>query len=95
VVITNMHAEMGRKSQAGFMDEETGSKVQGESFVYEVEEVLEEARRWGFELVGDVGERGVGLEDLETSVVGERGKKWVGVKCWFGMVLKLEGVVGI
>lgn len=91
MVITNMHAEMGRKSQAGFVDEETGNKVRGESFVYEINEVLEEARRWGFELVGEVGERGVEMEDLEKGVIGHRGKKWVGLKCWFGMVLEMKG----
>ena len=89
VVLTNMHAGLGSRSQAGFMDEETGSKVQGVSFVYEVDEVLEEAKNWGVKLVGDVSERAVEREDLKTGLVGKRGEKWIGIMCWFGMVLKL------
>jgi len=85
-----MHAEMGRKSQAGFVDDETGVKVQGQSYVYEVQEVLEEAQKWGFDIEGDAGERAIAKADLESGVVGKRGEKWVGVKCWFGMVLKLK-----
>ncbi|TVY33591.1 putative methyltransferase, partial [Lachnellula subtilissima] len=46
LVMTNMHAEMGRLSRAGFtdIDTELGNvkvKVQGDSFVYEIEEVVE------------------------------------------------------
>ncbi|KAG0650344.1 putative methyltransferase AN0656 [Hyphodiscus hymeniophilus] len=58
LVLTNMHAEMGRLSQAGFVDEETGEKIRGESYVYEVHEVLEEGNKWGFHLEGEVIERG-------------------------------------
>ena len=87
-----MHAEMGRLGQAGFVDETSGVKVRGQSFVYEIEEVLEEGKRWGFEVVGKVQERGVKEENVgEGRVVGERGRKWIGVKCWFGMVLRLSG----
>lgn len=84
-----MHAEMGRMSQAGFVDEETGAKVRGDSFVYEVREAVEEAERVGFKLVGEPVERGVGVEDVGPKrVLGERGRKWIGVKCWFGVVLR-------
>lgn len=91
-VITNMHAEMGRVSQAGFVDGETGKKVRGESCVYEVQEVLGEAKRWGFELVGEIEERGVRQDDIgEGKLMSERGRKWIGTKCWFGFVLRLPG----
>ncbi|PVH86202.1 hypothetical protein DL98DRAFT_567654 [Cadophora sp. DSE1049] len=90
LVLTNMHAEMGRRSQAGFMLEE-GVKLQGESFVYEVEEVLEEGRRWGGTVVGEVGEREVRESDLERRVVDRgRGGKWVGCKVWFGVVMRFD-----
>jgi ubiquinone/menaquinone biosynthesis C-methylase UbiE len=36
LILTNMHAEMGKRSQAGFLDAENDMKVQGESFLYEI-----------------------------------------------------------
>jgi hypothetical protein len=91
LVLTNMHADMGRRGQAGFVDEATGEKVRGHSYVYEIEEVLEEGRKWGFVLEGPVGERGVREEDIgEGGYLGLRGKKWIGCMCWFGFVMKLE-----
>lgn len=93
--MSNMHAEMGRKSQAGFLDVEEGKKVQGESFVYEVEEVVRVAGEEGFEILGGMRERGIGEGDLGGVVVGERGGKWVGVRVWFGGVFRLgEGEDG-
>jgi hypothetical protein len=96
-----MHAEMGRKGQAGFVDEDAGVKVRGLSFVYEVQEVINEGKKWGFvlESLGHEGtgngegawEKGVGEDDLRDGVVGERGWKWVGVLCWFGMALRCKG----
>jgi hypothetical protein len=95
LVLTNMHAEMGRRGQAGFVDEETGEKIRGESCVYETEEVLEEGKKWGFRLEGEVGERMVGEEDVgEGKLLGSRGRKWIGVKVWFGMVLRYVGRQG-
>jgi SAM-dependent methyltransferase len=91
VVVTNMHAEMGRRGQAGFVDVETGIKVRGTSFNYEVEEVVEEGRKWGFELMGEMGERAVREEDLEVGGLGERGRKWIGTKVWFGCVMRFVG----
>ncbi|TVY88473.1 putative methyltransferase [Lachnellula willkommii] len=95
VVMTNMHAEMGRLSRAGFTDTDTASgnvkvKVQGDSFVYEIEEVLEAGREEGFEMVGEMLQRGVGEGDVGV-IVGERGVKWVGVSVWFGCVMRLGG----
>jgi hypothetical protein len=91
LVLTNMHADMGRRGQAGFVDEATGEKIRGDSYVYEVQEVLEEGRKWGFDLEGPVFERGVGEEDVgDGRLLGPRGKKWIGCMCWFGFVMKLE-----
>ena len=92
LVLTNMHAEMGRVGQAGFVDEETGEKIRGDSYNYEVEEVLVEGKKWGFRLEGSVGERAVREEDIgEGKLLGPRGKKWIGVKVWFGMVMRFDG----
>jgi SAM-dependent methyltransferase len=89
VLLTNMHAGMGRISQAGFVDEVTGEKIRGHSYAHETSQVVEEGEKWGFEVVGEVGERAVGSADLGT-VVGERGKKWIGVNVWFGFVMRLS-----
>ncbi|TVY46374.1 putative methyltransferase, partial [Lachnellula occidentalis] len=75
LVMTNMHAEMGRLSRAGFTDTETEPgnvvKVQGDSFVYETEEVVKAGKEEGFEMVGEMLERGVEEADVGV-VVGER-----------------------
>ena len=92
LLLTNMHAEMGRMSQAGFVDVETGEKIRGDSYNYEVEEVVKEGRKWGFSVVGRVGERVVKEEDVGTGrLLGPRGKKWFGVRVWFGMVMRFVG----
>ncbi|KAF7853352.1 uncharacterized protein EAF02_012006 [Botrytis sinoallii] len=94
VLITNMHAEMGRLSQAGFRDEIEGkkTKVRGESYIYEIEEVVEEGKKWGFHVVGEVLERTVEKTDIEEDgsglKLGTRGRKWIGKKMWFGMVMQ-------
>lgn len=94
VLITNMHAEMGKSSQAGFMNEIEGkkTKIRGESYVYEIEEVVEEGGKWGFHVVGDVLERRIEDGDIEEDGnglrLGNRGKKWIGKKMWFGMVMQ-------
>lgn len=92
LLLTNMHEEMGRRGQAGFMDVESGEKVRGVSFVYSIEQVVEAGRKWGFEVVGEVGERAVEEGDLE--VLGQRGGKWVGCKVWFGGVFRFAGGKG-
>ena len=92
LLLTNMHEEMGRRGQAGFVDVESGEKVRGVSFVYSIEDMVEEGRKWGFEVVGEVGERAVGEGDL--GLLGERGGKWVGCKVWFGGVFRFVGGKG-
>jgi SAM-dependent methyltransferase len=86
LLLTNMHEEMGKRSQAGFLDVETGEKIRGESFVYSIEEMIEEAERQGFQVDGDVKEQGIDESNIE--LVGQRGHKWLGCKVWFGCILK-------
>jgi hypothetical protein len=91
LVITNMHSEMGDISQAGFVDGVTGEKVRGISFSHKIEEVAGEGRKWGFAVVGEIGERDVREEDIgEGRLLGERGRKWIGVRVWFGCVMRLR-----
>ncbi|KAJ4315399.1 hypothetical protein N0V94_005968 [Neodidymelliopsis sp. IMI 364377] len=89
-LVTNMHDDMGRRSQAGFVNAQ-GVKVRGESWVYSVSEAVGEAETQGFEVV-DVRERKVEVRDVEEGVVGARGQKWVGCKVWFGLVLRKRRV---
>ena len=86
LLVTNMHEDMGRTTQAGFKDRETGMKVQTVSYIHTVEQVMKKAEGWGFEVVREPVERALRKEDLE--VVGERGGKWVGVNVWFGVVFR-------
>lgn len=85
-VITNMHSHMGSRSQAGFVNAD-GVKVRGESYVYELEQTVQAAKDAGLEVVS-ARERGVEEKDVESGVVGERGRKWVGWKVWFGVVFR-------
>lgn len=87
VLLTNMHPDMGAKTQAGFVDAETGERVRGTSLIHTVQEVLDEARSHGFEIIGEVEERAV-----ENEVqLGERAGKWVGIRCWFGGLWRRVG----
>lgn len=84
LLLTNMHADMGRVSQAGFVDPATGEKVRPVSYVYGVADVLAAAEDAGLEIVGSVRE--VGVDEELAGRLGVRGRKWVGVKVWFGGV---------
>jgi SAM-dependent methyltransferase len=89
LIVTNMHAEMGKRSQAGFVDNEGDMKVQGESFNYEIDEVVIAGREAGFEIVGEaLKERGIDENDVRRGTVGKRGRKWVGCKVWFGGIFR-------
>lgn len=88
-LVTNMHSEMGKISQAGFVDPSTGDKVQPQSFIHRLEDVIAEAERQGLEVVGDVQERSVD-EDMSQRL-GQRAKKWIGVTVWFGILFRKKG----
>ncbi|KAI9659233.1 MAG: hypothetical protein M1831_003815 [Alyxoria varia] len=49
LLITNMHNEMGARSQAGFTDPNTGQKTRAKSYVHTPHAIIEEGRNWGFE----------------------------------------------
>jgi hypothetical protein len=85
-LVTNMHADMGRISQAGFVDSKTGKKIRPTSYEHEVKDVVVVAREEGFELVDPVVERAV--EEGMLEVLGSRAAKWVGVTVWFGMCFR-------
>ncbi|KAL8687127.1 MAG: hypothetical protein Q9218_006615 [Villophora microphyllina] len=85
LLITNMHSDMGAISQAGFVDEATGEKIQTKSYFHTILEVEEQIRLRKFEVIWKE-ERAVHEGDLAK--IGERGRKWIGVKVWFGMIVR-------
>ncbi|KAK7607302.1 S-adenosyl-L-methionine-dependent methyltransferase [Phyllosticta paracitricarpa] len=90
-LVTNMHPDMGAKAQAGFVsiDEERRKiKVRGKSWIHGIEETVCAAQREGLVLVGHVQERAVDEEMVRDGRVSERGRKWIGSKVWFGVVLQ-------
>ena len=85
MIITNMHSDMGKISRAGFVNSE-GVKVRPtDSIPHTIEEVRKSAEYFNFQVL-DVAEKEIVEEDV--TALGVRSKKWVGVKCWFGMVLR-------
>lgn len=85
-LVTNMHDDMGRRSQAGFVNAQ-GVKVRGTSFVYSLAQTVQAAQDAGLECV-QACERRVEEGDVQSGVVGRRGAKWIGCKVWFGLVLR-------
>lgn len=88
-LVTNMHPEMGARSQAGFLGTDGAGqavKVRGMSWVHGVLDTTEAAAREGFEIVGEVRERGVSEEMV--GLLGVRARKWVGCLVWYGVVVK-------
>lgn len=85
-IVTNMHSDMGAKSQAGFVNAQ-GVKVRGSSFAHTVQDAVDAAQRAGLEVLS-VKEREMREEDIKSGAVGERGWKWVGVNVWYGIVLR-------
>ena len=85
-LVTNMHSEMGEKSQAGFVDPATGEKIRPKSYAHCVDDVVGAARSYGFQLEGDVLERRV--DDLNLQALGKRAEKWNGVLVWYGMIFR-------
>jgi 2-polyprenyl-3-methyl-5-hydroxy-6-metoxy-1,4-benzoquinol methylase len=91
VLLTNMHYDMGMQSQAGFVSQDAQGqaiKVRGTSWVHGVRETVDAATQVGFEVVGQVVERAVSEEMIEKGFVGERGRKWLRVRVWYGMILR-------
>ena len=86
LLLTNMHSDMGQKSQAGFKDPSTGEKVRPVSYAHRVEDVLKSAEEHGLQVVGEVVATAVTGENV--SLLGSRAKKWLGVNMWFGMIFQ-------
>lgn len=86
LLVTNMHSQMGKISQAGFVDPKSGKKIRPMSYAHTTDDVVTEARKQGFELEGDVLERGV--TEASSSGLGGRAKKWIGVMVWYGMIFR-------
>ncbi|KAL8809343.1 MAG: hypothetical protein Q9200_003495 [Gallowayella weberi] len=86
VLCTNMHPEMGAISQAGFQDPATGEKIRPISYAHTIRELLSCASTWGFTAVWGPKERKVQESDLIK--LGDRGRKWVEVHAWFGVILR-------
>lgn len=94
LLLTNMHADMGAISQAGFKDPQTGVKIRPTSYSHSIPEVLAEATKAGFQKDDVIGAKGTNgilerrVDDYSGGVLGERAKKWVGVKVWFGLCFR-------
>jgi len=54
------------------------------------DEVIAAGKEEGFEMVGEMKEKRMEESDVGVTV-GERGRKWIGVKVWFGCVMRLGG----
>jgi SAM-dependent methyltransferase len=93
-LVTNMHAEMGTMSQAGFVDVKTGKKIRPTSYAHKVDDVVVSAERFGFEPVAlDEGGQRVRERSVDEAMVeglGERARKWVGVTVWFGICFRMR-----
>ena len=87
-LITNMHSNMAAIGQAGFVDPKTGEKVQTQSFAHQLDDVVGEAQKQGFEVVGEIRERAV--DERMSEVLGVRARKWIGVTVWFGICFRKQ-----
>ncbi|KAL8769006.1 MAG: hypothetical protein Q9209_004923 [Squamulea sp. 1 TL-2023] len=89
ILCTNMHSDMGAISQAGFVDPATGTNIRPLSYAHTVKEFVTCASEWNFTLVWGPVERKVEENDLVK--LGIRGRKWVGINAWFGVILEMLG----
>ena len=87
-LITNMHSDMAAMGQAGFVDPKTGEKVRTQSFAHHLDDVVGEAQKQGFEVVGEIRERAV--DEKMSEVLGVRARKWIGVTVWFGICFRKQ-----
>jgi SAM-dependent methyltransferase len=91
LLVTNMHSDMGAKSQAGFNDPATGEKVRPVSYNHAPEDLLKAAKAAGYvPISNNVIERG--LDEQMAQKLGPRAAKWVGVRMWMGGIFKRRDV---
>ena len=88
LLMTNMHSEMGKISQAGFVDPKTGDKIRPVSYAHTLRDVIDTASGCGLELVSRESVKEVTVDEQLAEVLGHRGKKWIGVTVWFGGIWK-------
>lgn len=96
-LVTNMHADMGARSQAGYKTS-SGERFKATSYVYTVSETVEAAGKAGFEVVGSVREIAADERMFDGGIVNgvvvqkgqvaERARKWIGTQIWYGMMLR-------
>lgn len=86
LLLTNMHSDMGSMTQAGFVDPETGHRIRPTSYAHSVDDILSEAEKHGLEVVSSFEERT--LTDKDIGVFGPRAAKYVGVRVWYGGILR-------
>lgn len=88
LLLSNMHSEMGSMTQAGFVDPKTGQRIRPTSYAHSVDDIMMEARSQGFEVISPFIEKGLTEEDVE--VYGPRAAKYVGVRVWYGGILRKQ-----
>ena len=86
-LVTNMHSNMGAISQAGFVDPSSGAKIRPTSIAHQLCDVIAEAHKQGFEILGDVLEKSV--DEKLSEILGVRSRKWIGVTVWFGVLFRM------
>ncbi|KAJ5727922.1 hypothetical protein N7493_005742 [Penicillium malachiteum] len=90
-LVTNMHAQMGSLSQAGFTDPQTGVKIRPTSYCHSIADVLAAAAEAGFQvepLGEECGSDGVlerMVDEKLSGMLGARATKWIGIQVWFGV----------
>lgn len=89
LLMTNMHGDMGRISQAGFVDPTTGEKIRPKSYAHTVDETVRAAEKAGLQVVGQLQERAV--DESLIAALGPRSRKWVGIMCWYGGLFRKPG----
>ncbi|KAI0111672.1 putative methyltransferase [Daldinia grandis] len=97
LLLTNMHEQMGAISQAGFVDANTGEKIRPTSYTHTIADIVAEANKYGFDIERTGEGQGEGIREraVEEDMVeglGPRSKKWVGIMCWFGGLLRKRRV---
>lgn len=86
LLLTNMHSELGKLTQAGFIDPATGQRIRATSYAHSVEDVVLKAERQGFDVVVPLKETCLTADDAMR--LSSRAAKYVGVRVWYGAILR-------
>ena len=83
LLVTNVHPD--KKSLANFIDSRTSQRIYTHSsLVHEIDDIIEEAKRYGFAVVGGVREAALDVDLVKQ--LGKKPEKWIGVNFWVGMI---------